>query len=227
MFYSIGGILAIKGDISIGALVAALAAYKDLMVPWKELLKYYQDMFNSKIKYQQLLEQFDPAGMLDEPLQGPRLEVLPKLGGALKLENIVVQEDDGFHVLDGVSFSADTGQNISIVGTGAGRDRLAQALVRLAIPTGGRITVGGQNLASPHESVIGARIGYVGSDSYIFNGSIAHNILYGLKHAAVGEGKGDESELIDQAESLASGNSVDDPSADSINPQSLGLEISA
>jgi len=46
-FYSVGGYLAIKGEITIGALVAALAAYKDLSSPWKELLAYYnqsQDM---------------------------------------------------------------------------------------------------------------------------------------------------------------------------------------
>jgi putative ABC transport system ATP-binding protein len=142
MFYSFGGILAIKGDISIGALVTALAAYKDLMAPWKELLKYYQDMANSKIKYQQLLEQFDPAGMLDESLQRTRPEELPTLGATLELVNVVVQEEDGFRVLDGISFSADAGQNIAIVGTGTGSDRLAQALVRLAKPTGGQIMVG-------------------------------------------------------------------------------------
>jgi len=46
-FYSVGGYLAIKGQITVGALVAALAAYKDLSNPWKELLAYYnttQDM---------------------------------------------------------------------------------------------------------------------------------------------------------------------------------------
>ena len=41
-FYSIGGYLVIKGDLTFGALVAILAAYKDLSAPWKELLTYYQ-----------------------------------------------------------------------------------------------------------------------------------------------------------------------------------------
>ena len=41
-FYSIGGYLVITGDLTLGALVAALAAYKDLSAPWKELLNYYQ-----------------------------------------------------------------------------------------------------------------------------------------------------------------------------------------
>src|SRR3546814_17380599 len=39
-FYSIGGYLVIRGDLSFGALIAVLAAYKDLAGPWKELLDY-------------------------------------------------------------------------------------------------------------------------------------------------------------------------------------------
>ncbi|MBT4353221.1 MAG: ABC transporter ATP-binding protein, partial [Rhodospirillaceae bacterium] len=49
-FYSIGGYLVIKGDLTFGALVAILAAYKDLSAPWKELLTYYQRLADSKIK---------------------------------------------------------------------------------------------------------------------------------------------------------------------------------
>jgi len=41
LFYAVGGYLVINGQISLGALVAALAAYKDLSSPWKELLAYY------------------------------------------------------------------------------------------------------------------------------------------------------------------------------------------
>ena len=48
-FYSIGGYLVIKGDLSIGALVAVLAAYKDIRAPWKELLGYYQIKEDARI----------------------------------------------------------------------------------------------------------------------------------------------------------------------------------
>ena len=81
-------------------------------------------------------------------------------------------------------------------------------------------------MAGLHEAVIGARIGYVGPNSYIFNGSIAHNGLYGFKHAAIGQPNGDEDDLMDREEAKASGNSVDDPSADWINPKALGMESS-
>jgi|TARA_B110000967_G_C18684166_1_gene459642 putative ABC transport system ATP-binding protein len=57
LFYSIGGYLAIKGDLSFAVLVVVLAAYKDLSPSWKELLVHYQVAAVSRIKYDQLIEQ--------------------------------------------------------------------------------------------------------------------------------------------------------------------------
>ena len=63
-FYSIGGYLVIEGSISFGALVAVLAAYKDLASPWKELLDFYQQKEDVRIKYEQVVEQFDPPELM-------------------------------------------------------------------------------------------------------------------------------------------------------------------
>jgi len=46
-----------------------LAAYKDLAGPWKELLTNYQLQADARIKYDLLVDTFQPAGMLDEALQ--------------------------------------------------------------------------------------------------------------------------------------------------------------
>ncbi|MEP3303326.1 MAG: ABC transporter ATP-binding protein, partial [Roseibium sp.] len=51
-FYLIGGYLVIEGNLSIGALLAVIAAYKDLAGPWKELLAYYQLVADVDVKYQ-------------------------------------------------------------------------------------------------------------------------------------------------------------------------------
>ncbi len=64
-FYSIGGYLVITGRLEIGTLVAALGAQKDLAAPWKELLAYYQQQQDARIKFEQVVEQFDIAGMAD------------------------------------------------------------------------------------------------------------------------------------------------------------------
>src|SRR5207248_5117921 len=98
-FYSIGGYLVIGGSLSFGALVAVLAAYKDLASPWKELLDFYQQKEDSRIKYEQIVEQFEPAGMIDTRLQltEPRQAALP--AGELAVVNLTLAEDNGSRIV--------------------------------------------------------------------------------------------------------------------------------
>ena len=58
LFFSIGGYLAIKGHLSLGALVAVLAAYADMASPWKELLDYYQQKEDMTVRFQQVVQEF-------------------------------------------------------------------------------------------------------------------------------------------------------------------------
>ncbi len=104
-FYSIGGYLVIRGNLSFGALVAVLAAYKDLASPWKELLDFYQIKEDSRIKYEQIVEQFQPAGLIDARLQLAEPEKLLPLAGELAVVNLSLAEDDNSRILDGVSFT--------------------------------------------------------------------------------------------------------------------------
>jgi ABC-type multidrug transport system fused ATPase/permease subunit len=53
--YSIGGYLVIDGRLSLGALIAVLAAYKDLSAPLRELFGYYQQMEDVRIRYAEML----------------------------------------------------------------------------------------------------------------------------------------------------------------------------
>ena len=53
-FYSIGGYLVIQGDLTLGALVAVLAAYKDFSAPLRELFRYYQSMEDVRIRYDEI-----------------------------------------------------------------------------------------------------------------------------------------------------------------------------
>ena len=60
LFYAVGGYLVLEGSLTIGALIAAIAAHKDFLSPWKELLNYYQTYQDNVIKYQNIIEQFFP-----------------------------------------------------------------------------------------------------------------------------------------------------------------------
>ncbi|MFT5796992.1 MAG: ABC-type multidrug transport system fused ATPase/permease subunit [Candidatus Azotimanducaceae bacterium] len=54
LFYSLGGYFVIEGRISLGALVAVLAAHKDFSAPLKELFRYYQTLEDTRIRYQEI-----------------------------------------------------------------------------------------------------------------------------------------------------------------------------
>ncbi len=58
LFYTVGGYLVIVGRLDIGALVAVIAAYKDLPGPVKELIDWDQQRLDVEIKYTQVVEQF-------------------------------------------------------------------------------------------------------------------------------------------------------------------------
>src|SRR5437868_1792309 len=101
-FYAIGGYLVISGGLSFGALVAVLAAYKDLASPWKELLDFYQRKEDTRIKYEQIVEQFQPKGLIDDRILLEEPEIIPPLRGDVNISNLVLAEDDRSRIVDGV-----------------------------------------------------------------------------------------------------------------------------
>lgn len=58
LFYSLGGYFVIEGRITLGALVAVLAAHKDFSAPLKELFNYYQTLEDTRIRYQEIMSFF-------------------------------------------------------------------------------------------------------------------------------------------------------------------------
>ena len=66
MFYSLGGYFVIEGRITLGALVAVLAAHKDFSAPLKELFNYYQALEDTRIRYREI------TGFFAEGTEPPR-----------------------------------------------------------------------------------------------------------------------------------------------------------
>jgi ABC-type multidrug transport system fused ATPase/permease subunit len=182
LFYGIGGYLVIHGDLSLGALVAALAAHKEMSAPWKELLDYYQQSQDAQQKYEQVIEQFQPDNMLDAALHAPATAASPRLDGPVVASALGVQEDAQTKLLEGVSFALAPGEQVALAGPPAGgREALAMTLARLYVPSGGTVRIGDVDLATVSDADLGARLGYVGPNAYIFSASVRDNIAYGLR----------------------------------------------
>jgi ABC-type multidrug transport system fused ATPase/permease subunit len=228
-FYSIGGFLVIHGNLSFGALVAVLAAYKDMSSPWKELLDFYQQKEDSRIKYEQIVEQFQPAGLTDPALMLAEPETIPRLQGELSISNLSLAEDDRTRIVDAVSFTMRLDEHVAIVGQGgSGKTELALLLARLARPTGGRITVGGYELADLSVAVVGGRIGYSNATPYLFAGTLRDNLVHGLLHRPLRPAEYDEAtarrRAHQQFEARRSANIDFDLHADWVDYEAAGVE---
>ncbi len=214
-FYSIGGYLVIKGNLSLGALVAVLAAYKDIGPPWKELLKFYQITEDIRVKYAQIIQQFEPANMLSEHQQKSIPDKFPPFIDSINGNRLSMSSENQSSKIDNLSFEVDINQHIAIHAgdTDTGRE-LALLLAGVEHPASGTIKIDQKDLATLPVSLIGRNIGLCTSNSYIFNRSVKDNLYYGLRHQPVSE-SGSESFLAEDArEALASGNSTQNINAD-------------
>ncbi|KEJ90476.1 ABC transporter transmembrane domain-containing protein [Sulfitobacter donghicola] len=181
-FYLVGGILAIQGQITVGALVAALAAYKDLSNPWKELLTYYNQTQDMALRWEIVTERFNPSGMIDEKLFEGTPETIPHLKGDISLKNVTVRTLDGTSVLENLSLEIPKGSQVAIQTSSlAERRAIAELLTREVVPTRGSVSMGGHDISGLHQAVIAARIGYVQSRPYLFQGTLGDNLLMSLR----------------------------------------------
>lgn len=215
-FYSIGGYLVIVDQITFGALVAVLAAYKDLAGPWRELLAWYQQLMDMRVKYQTVVENFDVPDMMtsahidDDP--GDTV-----LDGPIKLESITVASDAGGDAVSGVSLEVAKGATVAIVGAdGSGRAEVVEAISG-AIPTSaGRVRIGDAIVGDVPESVLGRQLSYMRAAPYVFNGTLRSNLLYGIRHRPVSDAvEADEADLRQRkAEAERTANTTFDFNAD-------------
>ena len=228
-FYSIGGYLVIKGDLTFGALVAILAAYKDLSAPWKELLTYYQRLADSKIKYDQVIEQFDPPGILPENAQFAELEADFSLAGTISANNLSVLDDEGQPVIESLSFQSEKSEQVAIVGpSSGGKDLAAILLARLLIPDGGQIKVADKMTLELPQAATGRRMAYVGPSAFVFNSSLKENILLGAMHQPMEVGAEEDLSSEEKKRNFRnaelSGNSLDDLEANWLDYKAIGSD---
>src|SRR5262245_24996719 len=180
LFYLIGGWFALQGRLDVGQLVAVIAAYKDLPGPLKELIDWDQLRQDVQVKYQQVYEQFNVDRLVEPRIQALSLEPVEPLSDALAAINLSIVDDSGASLIERVSLQIKPGETVALVSTATGgADALAEAFARLSWPESGKVVAGSADLLDLPESVTGRRISYASSDTYLFQGTIRDNLLYG------------------------------------------------
>jgi putative ABC transport system ATP-binding protein len=226
-FLSIGGYLVIDGQLTLGALVAVLAAYKDMYSPWKDLVDHYQKSEDARVRWDQLREFFSRSDLLDKSMIEAEPEGEDFSQTSLVVENVVVEHEEGNRSIDGASIKLTLPTHAAILGSGgSGREEFARLLARQVFPQSGSVSLGDSDLAALPDSVTGRRIGFAGQHTYLGSGSIFHVLVYPLLRRP-GNTTDNTSGLpskqeLERAESLRAGNSSHDATSDWIDYEGAG-----
>jgi ATP-binding cassette subfamily B protein len=105
---------------------------------------------------------------------------LPRLVGKVEVRNLAFEYLPGQAVLNDISFTAEPGQTIALVGhTGSGKSTIIKLISKLYLPTRGEIRLDGHEIREVTSYSLHRQIGAVPQDNYLFTGSVLENIRIG------------------------------------------------
>jgi ABC-type multidrug transport system fused ATPase/permease subunit len=186
LVFILGGYLTIKGQLELGSLVAFLSAQEKLYDPWKELIEFYQVYQDGVVSYTRTMEFFDaePEHSL-EPTGRKPLE----LEAGLDIQNLSFVTESGIRLLDDVNLTLKPGEHLALVGfSGSGKSTLALCIGQLYNYSEGHIRLGNEEVAHLTRKDVVTNVGIVAQNPFIFEGSMAENLLYACEAAAPSDG---------------------------------------
>lgn len=176
---AIGGWLAIQGSVvTVGVVVAFLNYSKQFSRPINELATQFNLLQSAIAGAERIFEVMDEV---EEDIEHSKLPPLPAIKHSIAFEQVDFSYNaaDG-KVLKNVSFIAEKGQNIALVGpTGAGKTTIINLLTRFYDIENGSIMIDGTDIKLFDRNSVRRRIGIVLQDAFLFSGSIMENIRYG------------------------------------------------
>lgn len=129
--------------------------------------------------------------LIDTPTEvhdAPDAPALAVSHGHVRFEDVRFGYDPERPILKGIDIDVPAGTTLAVVGpSGAGKSTLARLLFRFYDPTGGRITIDGQDIARVRQDSLRAAIGIVPQDTVLFNDTVGYNIAYGRAGATADE----------------------------------------
>ncbi|MFC6670389.1 hypothetical protein [Marinobacterium aestuariivivens] len=226
-FYSVGGYLVIQGSLTVGALVAAVAANKDILAPWRELLGYISQMQETSDRYRSLVDQFQPEDLMLAHLVEDHPAEIHHLRGPIRLDDVSVVDDNGTALLSDINLEIPAGALVAVESRNSQvRRTFAQLLTRGINASRGGVNIAGHDLGGLHQAVIAARIGLVTSTPYLFNASVGENVYMPLRANPYGTEPPLDSDDPDLREALASGNSIYPVNVEWLDLQRAGFKSS-
>ena len=190
LMYWVGGYLALEGQLEVGLIVTFAAYVGRLYGPITSLSNLQVDFLTSLVSFERVFEILDLPVELPE---SPRAVDPARISGRVAFEDVrfsygVLPASLRGHpsypdapeptwALDGVSFTAQPGQLVALVGpSGAGKTTTGYLMARLYDPTEGRITLDGVDLRDYRLDSLARFIGVVTQETFLFHDSIRANL---------------------------------------------------
>ncbi|WP_202951124.1 ABC transporter transmembrane domain-containing protein [Synechococcus sp. PCC 7336] len=171
-----GATLVIQDQLTIGQFVAFNMMIGRVISPALALSSLWDELQEVTISVERLNDVFET-----EPEEKPQhqMQVMPQIKGDVRFEDITFRygEDEERNTLQNISFSAQTGQTIAIVGrSGSGKTTLVKLLQRMYQPNTGRILIDDHDIRHVSPYSLRSQFGVVPQDCFLFSGTISENI---------------------------------------------------
>ncbi len=177
-----GGALTQTGELAVGAYSVMVFLTQRLLWPLTRLGETVDLFQRAMASTTRVLDLLDTKPAI---VSGSRVVPLDKVRGDIEFSDVVFAYDPRAPVLNGLSFRVPAGQTTAIVGaTGSGKSTVVKLLLRFYEPQGGSVSLDGHDLRELDLRSLRAGIGLVSQDVFLFHGTVAENIAYGLDGAS-------------------------------------------
>jgi ATP-binding cassette subfamily B protein len=198
MVYGLGGQLAIDGTLTVGTLLALATLLLRLLGPLQGLSNVRIDVMTALVSFERVFEVLDLPSLIQEK---PDPAELPRTASRLEFDHVSFTypgPDDislasleavarpltsgsreTVQVLHDISFTADSGQMVALVGpSGAGKTTITHLVARLYDVDSGTVRVGGHDVRDVTLQSLEDVVGYVTQDAHMFHDTIRANLVY-------------------------------------------------
>jgi ATP-binding cassette subfamily B protein len=179
----VGGIDAVGGRLSLGQIIAFTNYLLATLQPLTMMTQLSNTWANGLASLKRIDEVLDTE---PEVKESPRALGAPE-GAEVSLDRVDFRYkgDAKVSVLDSISFSAEPGTTVAILGaTGSGKSSLVNLIPRFYDVTGGAVRIGGRNVRDMKEASLLGLVAVVPQESVLFSGTVRDNIRYGKPGAS-------------------------------------------
>jgi len=181
-----GGHLYFDHALTLGTLFAFMLYVNNFFDPVQQLSQLYNTFLSATAALDKII------GVLDEKpeiVDRPGAKPLARIAGHIGFEDVhfaygLRGGEKGEEVLHGIDLDVPAGTTVALVGhTGAGKSTIAKLLARFYEPTSGRIAIDGRDLNDVTQESLRRQLGIVPQEGFLFAGTVAENIAFGLPDA--------------------------------------------